>query len=218
MPLLRRKKKDAEEAPPEAVAAESPDGTGVAVDEQPPAAEAEPEPETAAAPEPEPAPPPSAADTAAAPSGNGGEASQYGNEGPGYVDTSQPSVWVGALLDNRPPPSRDELDRRAAAEFQAAIAPSLDRLREAVPDASSPEEARRALEEREAQAEYPRDEEGDQLKGQDVFNTEASVHYRIQRHLRPPRRLSRFGEPWRPPADLARPVRGSNRPSLGSGD
>ncbi len=224
MPLLRRKKKGADEASPEAVAAQSPDGDGAGVDEQPPPPEPEaapPEPE-AAAPQPEPeaetfvtAEPEGAAPAA----GNGDQGPRYSDEGPGYVDDLRSgSAWVAAALDNRPPPSRDELARQAEADFQAAIAPSLDRLREAVPDASSPEEAMRVLQEREQQFQYPTDEEGNRLRGQDIYTTEASVHYRIQRHLRRPSRLSRFGEPWRPPADLARPVRGSNRPSLGPGD
>lgn len=221
MPLLRRKKKGADEAPPEA-AAESPDGNGVAADEDPPEPEAAAPPPEPAAPQPEPEAETfvTAESEAAAPApGNGGQGPRYSDEGPGYVDDLRSgSAWVAAALDNRPPPSRDELARQAETDFQAAIAPSLERLREAVPDASSPEDARRALEEREQQFQYPTDEEGERLKGQDIYTTEASVHYRLQRHLRRPRRLSRFGEPWRPPADLARPVRGSNRPSLGPGD
>ena len=108
--------------------------------------------------------------------------------GPGYDgEFLPPRAWVESTLDFRPPPSRDELARQAEADFQAAIAPSLQGLQEVVPDASSPEEARRALEEREAEIEFPTDAEGERMRANDIFKTEASVHYRIQKQMQPPR-------------------------------
>jgi hypothetical protein len=43
-------------------------------------------------------------------------------------------------------PNRQEMEREAAAELTAAIAPSLDLLRRDVPDAASPDDAYRAIE------------------------------------------------------------------------
>ena len=175
-------------AAPEPVAVDTPDGDGGA---------------------PEPAPSPAASE---ARSGDGGY-------DPGYDDEYHlpPRVWVESVLDTRPPPSREELERQAAADFQAAISPSLEKLRELVPDASSPEEARRALEEREREIEFPPDAEGEQLKARDVYRTEASVHYRIQRQLERPRGRVGWGRPWEPPAGLAKQTHDSGRRSLPRG-
>src|SRR5213593_4591365 len=53
----------------------------------------------------------------------------------------------GSLFDlSSSGPSKDELDRMAAAELGAAIAPSLDLLQMSVPGASSPDDAHRAIE------------------------------------------------------------------------
>ncbi|HWC09919.1 MAG TPA: hypothetical protein VG455_01730 [Acidimicrobiales bacterium] len=146
---------------------------------------------------PSPAPPERAA---VGPSDGDGD----GDAGPVYVDDHMPvSVWVESVLDTRPPPGRDELARQAEADFHAAIAPSLAGLQEAVPDATSPDEARRALQERVEQTEALPDPEGERLRGRDVFRSEASVHYRIQRHLERRRGRVGWGRPWEPPAGLA---------------
>ena len=138
--------------------------------------------------------------------------------GPGYVgEFLPPRVWVESVLDNRPPPSREELARQAEADFQAAIAPSLAPLREVVPEASSPDEARRALEEREAEIEFPTDSEGERMKQSDIFRTEATVHYRIQKQMQRPRGRVGWGRPWEPPAGLARQSHDSGRRSLPRG-
>ena len=138
--------------------------------------------------------------------------------GPGYVgDYLPPRVWVESALDFRPPPSREELERQAAADFQAAIAPSLESLREAVPDASSPDEARRALEERESEIEFPPDTEGEKLKANDIYRTEATVHHRIQKQMERPRGRVGWGRPWEPPAGLAKQTHDSGRRSLPRG-
>jgi hypothetical protein len=133
----------------------------------------------------------------------------------GYDDDHLPvSFWVESVFDNRPPPSLEERERQAAAEFEAAIAPGLEKLRDAVPDASSPDEARRLLEER--QGEVLVDEEGERLKQSDMYSGEASVHYRIQRHFRRPRGRVGWGE-WRPPPGLAGNEGGSPRPGARRG-
>ena len=138
--------------------------------------------------------------------------------GPGYDgEYLPPRVWGESVLDNRPPPSRDELARQAEADFQAAIAPSLQGLREVVPDASSPDEARRALEEREGEIEFPTDSEGERMKQGDIFKTEATVHYRIQKQMERPRGRVGWGRPWEPPAGLARQSHDSGRRSLPRG-
>jgi hypothetical protein len=139
-----------------------------------------------------------------------------GDYGPGYVGDHLPvSVWVESVLDTRPPPSREELERQAAADFQAAIAPSLEKLREVVPEAASPEEARRVLEER--QGELLPDPEGETLRANDIFKTEATVHHRIQKQLERPRGRVGWGRPWEPPAGLARQTHDSGRRSLPRG-
>ncbi|HEX2192816.1 MAG TPA: hypothetical protein VHH09_06440, partial [Acidimicrobiales bacterium] len=186
--MFRRKKKDVAEA------STSADEAGGAVTTTEGEAEAPPPPEQDMVETPSAAPEPVAAqptdDTGPAPEPVAAEA-RSGNGGydPGYADDGYlpPRVWMESVLDNRPPPSREELARQAEADFQAAISPSLEKLRDVVPDASSPEEARRALEEREREIEFPPDAEGEQLKGRDIFRREASVHYRIQKQLERPR-------------------------------
>ncbi|HEX2041260.1 MAG TPA: hypothetical protein VHF24_01375 [Acidimicrobiales bacterium] len=125
------------------------------------------------------------------------------------------------LKDDRPP-SREELDRQAAADFQAAIAPAVGPLHELVPDASGPEDALRQLTER--WEEPLPDPEGEAARGQDPFTrgpAETAVYYRIRRHFDSPRRHVGFGrEAWRPPPGLAReamPNRGRTRQELPSG-
>lgn len=163
------------------------------------------------------------------PDGNGGTAeSEHRPEpgarpgsddyGPGYVgEQLPPRVWMESVLDNRPPPSREELERRAAADFQAAIAPSLQGLREAVPDASSPDDARRALEERESEIEFPPDPEGERMKQNDIYKTEATIHHRIQKQMERPRGRVGWGRPWEPPAGLGKLPHDSGRRSLPRG-
>ncbi len=135
-----------------------------------------------------------------------------------------PSFYFEGLLKNERPPSRDELDRQAEAEFRAAIAPSVERLRELAPDASSPEEALRQLTER-WEDPLP-DPEAERLRGQDQFQrgpADTAVYYRIRRHFYRPSRHVGFGrEAWRPPPGLAGegpPRRGrSGRQALSTGE
>ena len=137
------------------------------------------------------------------------------NYSPGYVgEFLPPRVWVESVLDNKPPPSPDELARQAEADFRAAIAPSLEGLREVVPDASSPDEAKRVLEEREAEIEFPTDAEAERMRATDIYRTEATVHKRIEKQMILPRGRAGWGRSWEPPAGLAKPAHDSGRRSL----
>lgn len=111
--------------------------------------------------------------------------------------------WVDSLLDTGKPPPREELDRQAELDFQAAISPSLQGLREAVPDASSPEEAMRALEER--LGEPVPDPEAGKGFAKDIYNDDTAVYYRIRAHFEKPKRRVGWqrSQPWQPPQGLA---------------
>lgn len=118
------------------------------------------------------------------------------------------SYWVGSVqsvLKKSGTSSAEERERGAAADFQAAIMPGLMGLRDAVPDAASPDDALRALAEREAEHDYPEDPEGLSLAQRDIFRTDASVYYRIRNRFDKPRRKVGWNNPWRPPPGLARP-------------
>ena len=121
------------------------------------------------------------------------------------------SFYVEGLFKNERPPSRDQLERQAEADFRAAIAPALSPLRELVPDASSPEEAMQALAER--QGEYVPDPEGPNPPNDDQFRrgpADTAVYYRIRRHFeKPSRRVGFSRASWTPPPGLAKPELGS---------
>jgi len=119
-----------------------------------------------------------------------------------------PSYWVGGVkevLTKSGTSSAEEREREAAAEFQAAIMPGLMGLRDAVPDAATPDDALRALAQREAEHQYPDDPEAGSLANRDIFRTDASVYYRIRNRFDKPRRRVGWNNPWRPPPGLARP-------------
>jgi hypothetical protein len=130
-------------------------------------------------------------------------ATPYGGE-----EHLRPSYWVGGVkevLTKSGTSTAEEREREAAAEFQAAIMPGLMGLRDAVPDAATPEEAMRTLAAREAEHSYPEDPEAGSLSQRDIFRTDASVYYRIRNRFEKPRRRVGWGDPWRPPPGLARP-------------
>lgn len=85
----------------------------------------------------------------------------------------------------------------AAAEFQAAIAPVMDLLTSAVPEAGSPDEAMRTLESR--LGEYPPDPDGGAYIRGDSYETDARVYYRLLRrdYERNPRPLKGPRSPFR---------------------
>ncbi|MFN2607322.1 MAG: hypothetical protein ABR511_05425, partial [Acidimicrobiales bacterium] len=112
---------------------------------------------------------------------------------------------VAGVLSKSGTPSAADLERQAAAEFQTAIMPGLLGLRDAVPDAASPDDAMRALAEQEAAHEYPDDAEGASLRDSDIYRRDASIYYRIRNHFERPRRRVGWGDPWRPPPGLAKP-------------
>ena len=73
----------------------------------------------------------------------------------------------------------EERDRIAAEEFQQAIEPVLEYMRAAVPEASTPEEAARILEER--SGEVTPDPQGGSYVHGDAFDADARVYYRLLR-------------------------------------
>jgi hypothetical protein len=73
----------------------------------------------------------------------------------------------------------EERDRIAAEEFQQAIEPVLEYMRTAVPEASTPEEAARILEER--SGEVTPDPQGGSYVHGDAFEADARVYYRLLR-------------------------------------
>ena len=73
----------------------------------------------------------------------------------------------------------EERDRIAAEEFQQAIEPVMEYMRAAVPEASTPEEAARILEERAGEV-TPDPNGGSYLHG-DAFDADARVYYRLLR-------------------------------------
>ena len=72
-----------------------------------------------------------------------------------------------------------ERDRIAAEEFEQAIAPVMDYMRAAVPEASTPEEAARILYEN--QGEITPDPQGGAYVAGDAFDADARVYYRLLR-------------------------------------
>jgi hypothetical protein len=197
--MLRRKKQTGSES------AAGGDGAGPGTDEIPSTADEgppEPEPEAQAPVEaqapPRPPPPPAA------------------ESEDGYDDDRLPvSFWIESVFTNAAPPSWEERERQAEADFRAAIAPGLEGLGEAVPEASSPDEALQALEGR--QGEHLPDPEGENLSQHDIYRNEASIYYRIRNHFDLPRRRVGWGEPWRPPAAGAQPDPARTRRALGRG-
>lgn len=123
-----------------------------------------------------------------------------------FVERLPASFYFEGVIKPEKVPSRDELERQAEADFRAAIAPSLEALRELVPDASSPDEAMQVLAERQGEALV--DEAGANLSSRDIYRNETSVYYRIRTHFDKPSRRPGFGRDWRPPPGLAPPQRG----------
>jgi len=133
-------------------------------------------------------------------------------EAPTYTppDGADDFQLAGRHVPAEPPPSRDpdtgkggllnrvllfsgeqspeERDRIAAEEFQQAIAPVMDYMRAAVPEASTPEEAARILSEN--QGEITPDPQGGAYVPGDAFDADARVYYRLlrrdyEKHPRP---------------------------------
>ena len=73
----------------------------------------------------------------------------------------------------------EERDRIAAEEFEQAIAPVMEYMRAANPDASTPEEAARIWAEN--QGEITPDPQGGSFVNGDAFDRDARVYYRLLR-------------------------------------
>ena len=126
----------------------------------------------------------------------------------GAVEERLPaSFYFEGVVKPSQVPTRDELERQAEADFRAAIAPSLEPLRELVPEASSPDEAIQVLAERQGEALV--DEEGANLSSRDIYRNETSVYYRIRTHFDKPSRRPGLRQ-WQPPSGLASPQRESS--------
>ena len=73
----------------------------------------------------------------------------------------------------------EERDRVAAQEFEAAIAPVMEYMRQHLPEASTPEEAARIWAEN--QGEITPDPKGGSYVAGDAFDADARVYYRLLR-------------------------------------
>jgi hypothetical protein len=104
-----------------------------------------------------------------------------------------------SLLSGPPQPDREQLEREAAAEFYAAVSPSLERLQQAVPGASSPEEAYRAIESRLGPA--PKDPDAE-LPRHPVYQGDALVYQQLRRHYGEQRLTTSFPRGWSPDQGL----------------
>jgi len=125
-------------------------------------------------PGPEPASPPVAAGwepPAPAPGNGNGGGSVPSRPGPGGL--------FNRMYGDVGEQSADERARQAAFEFQQMLAPAMDLLQASVPDASSPEEAGRILEQ--SQGELVPDPKGGSYVDGDAFNTDARIYYRLLR-------------------------------------
>ncbi len=106
--------------------------------------------------------------------------------------SAEPSTGKGGLLNRvllfSGEQTPEERDRIAAQEFEQAIAPVMDYMRAAVPEASTPEEAARILSEN--QGEITPDPQGGSYVPGDAFDADARVYYRLlrrdyEKHPRP---------------------------------
>jgi hypothetical protein len=95
-------------------------------------------------------------------------------------------------------PNRQEMEREAAAELTAAIAPSLDLLRRDVPDAASPDDAYRAIESKLGPAPPDRDAG---LPSHPIYKGDALVYTQLKRHYGDTSAVGSFWRSWRPGQD-----------------
>lgn len=97
--------------------------------------------------------------------------------------SAEPDTGKGGLLKRvllfSGESSAQERDRIAAEEFEQAIAPVMDYMRAAIPEASTPEEAARIWSEN--QGEITPDPKGGSYVPGDAFDADARVYYRLLR-------------------------------------
>lgn len=117
--------------------------------------------------------------------------------------TVKSSAIISLLTESTP--SREEAEREAAAEFNQALAPSMDLLRAAVPDASSPEEAWRTIESKLGQ---PLNDPDAQIPRHPVWSDDALVYQQLKRHYGRTSPAGSFRQGWSPGSGLP-PMLGS---------
>ncbi len=101
---------------------------------------------------------------------------------------------IVSLLKSRPP-DREQLEREAAAELYQAVSPALELLQATVPEASSPEEAQRALESKLGPV---RPDPDAQLPSHAVYKGDALVYQQLRRHYGQPAQGGSFRRGWSP--------------------
>ena len=101
--------------------------------------------------------------------------------------SAEPSIGKGGLLQRvllfTGEQTPEERDRVAAQEFEQAIAPVMEYMRAAVPEASTPEEAERILGAN--QGEITPDPMGGSYVAADAFDRDARVYYRCLLYTSP---------------------------------
>ena len=109
----------------------------------------------------------------------------------------QSTVRASAIISmvNQTSPSREEMEREAAIEFNEAVAPSLNLLQAAVPEASSPEEAWRVIESKLGQ---PVKDPEPELPTHPVYSGDALVYKQLQRHYGKTSPAGSFRRGWNP--------------------
>jgi len=143
------------------------------------------------------APPPAEAEAEAVEAVSAGEPAVAVQDPPA---APEPTTWEppAQRFDNAPSPSPSargglfgrmygdvgeqsaaERDRQAAYEFQQVLAPAMELLHASVPEASSPEEAARILEQ--SQGELVPDPDGGAYVRGDAYDNDARVYYRLLR-------------------------------------
>jgi hypothetical protein len=98
-----------------------------------------------------------------------------------------------SMITQTPSTNREEAEREAAEAVDQALAPSMDLLRAAVPDSSSPEEAWRTIESklgREVRDPDP------QLPNHPVYSGDALVYKQLQRHYGRTSPAGSFRQGW----------------------
>lgn len=111
--------------------------------------------------------------------------------------SQRPTVRTSAIISmvTAPPPSREELEREAAAELSQAVAPSMELLKAAVPEASSAEEAWHAIESNLGRP--VKDPEPD-LPDHPVYSGDALVYHQLRRHYGRTSPAGSFRQGWSP--------------------
>jgi hypothetical protein len=92
-------------------------------------------------------------------------------------------------------PSREEMEREAAAELFAALGPSYERLRAEVPDATGPDDAQQKIASKLGPA-VPDVDAG--IPSHPIYRGDALVYYQLRRHYGQVAREGSFRRSWFP--------------------